>query len=1006
MGCGCSIGCCGKQLDVLAPQRKPYRVPRGAAPVPSSSSSSRAGIAEVQRPTLQPVPLAPVQRERRGVATAEPLGGRVSNQLQEEAQHSFHSRRVPHPADAAVLQPTVWGGSTSSKPPAQDVGVRRNLYGGGYATAPAAAVQPSMCQCPPMSAEQAILAEGSQLQGLYIVPWDERDEDVACNFGLGRHNQKTKVFEDADGLLALSDRQREALHAWRRMPEIIRALQGPSVSPTVLESKPASRCIRQGLVGDCSFLSALSALAEYEKHFNDPVLSGIIHPRGDVGGKNCPLYNEYGQYACRLFLNGTCRKVVVDDRVPVRTNGQLLCAHSATVRELWVTLLEKSFAKIMGSSYDMQGSNPGVDIFHLTGWVPETVPLNGEEEPLRDRCDWNEVFNNAAEGYSTGRCVVCVGTSELHDAVPDAEAGRLGHIEGVSTSTGLVARHAYPVLDCRHLGGHRLLRLKNPWGRVRWRGPFAPGDPRWKAVKAKAVGARNSNRLISQLLGHDPEHETTDDGHFWIEWEDVLRYFSHLYLCWAPRALGLRRLEVHGRWDPGPHFVRSALPDDTHIVAWNPQFLLRLEQPMAAPSNDAGVGLWVLLSRHVRDRAEISTRYVAAHIYQASSRLCCPDAPLEQGVYSNGECALNKVRTKSMGDAREFVIVVSQHANKAVFNFTLQVYIGVPGTLTPLPPLVRENSSSGAVTGRWTPETAGGCSNNLWHYFQNPQWRIEVPDGGITELVIFVECPKEHSVNVRIFEGGIARPDALRRTESSGPYRQGCCVLRLPSLAAGSYVAVVSTFRPALCGDYRLAWHASQELTVLPQPHPFAVPLEPPLVSSAHWVPQSRSSSFVLRSHHVGGIQASTRTFVSTRLQVGWRSGAHPQLSLLRRRRGVPRDACNGAVDVLGAAPNGSTLTSVSLEPTDCAPQKESYAASYFAFSGASVLLLAELLPGESYLLEVSTPESSEQHGESALYINANAPVAVELLKQSPESHSVERGGAPAGPALTAVSAA
>lgn len=934
MGCGSS--CCCRSLDVLAPQRKAPKVPPGAR----SSSSSQP------QPTFPPFP------------------GPLHYDARQNLQHR-HSQQLP-PCGHPPLQPKIWGQShTEVTPEPPEPGYRVSE---GHA----------------LSAEDTILAEGSRLQGLCLVPWDDQDEDIACNFGLG--SKLTKAFEDSDGLLELSSRQREALHAWRRMPDIIRGVQG---HPAVLvEPKPASKNIRQGLVGDCSFLSALSALADYEEHFNDPVLSGILHPRGSIDGRSSPFYNEYGQYACRLFLNGTSRKVVVDDRVPVRDNNQLLCAHSATTSELWVTLLEKSFAKIMGSSYDMQGSNPGVDIFHLTGWVPETVPLNGEEAAIRDRCDWDEVFNTAAEGYQNGRCVVCLGTSELHDAAPNAEARRLGHIEGVSTSTGLVARHAYPVLDCRHLGGHRLLRLKNPWGRVRWRGAFAPGDPRWESVKAKAVGESGSSQRITKLLGHDPGRETPDDGHFWIEWQDVRRYFSHLYLCWAPRRLGLHRLEVHGRWDPGPHFIRSSLPDDTHIVAWNPQFLLRLEQPMAP---GAGIGLWVLLSRHVRDRAEISTRYVAAHVYQASDHLCCPDAPLEQGVYSNGECTLNKVCARSMGDAREFVIVVSQHANKAAFNFTLQVYASVPGTLAPLAPVVEAGSPAGSAVGRWTPETAGGCSNNLWHYFQNPQWRIEVPGGGVEDFVLFVECPLEHSVNVRLFQSGVARPEALRSTLSSGPYRQGCCVLRAAELPPGSYVAVVSTFRAGLVGDYRLAWHASQALRLSLQPHPFAVPLDAPIVSSAHWVPPAASSSFLLRSHQPGGDQVanSPQTFscalVSLRVQVSWRSGVPPRVVLSRRR--VP--------PVEGDAVSGQRMPVPVLEPMAGEPQDESYAMSYFAVSGSTVLLLAELVHGESYQLDVSIPECVDgQKGDRALYINASSPVAVELLKQSPATGTDAHGAA------------
>ena len=80
----------------------------------------------------------------------------------------------------------------------------------------------------------------------------------------------------------------------------------------------------------------------------------------------------------KLFFNGVARKVLVDDYLPTKVDGKLLCAHSQQAAELWVSLLEKAFVKLMGGSYNMQGSNPGADLYHLTGWLPETVPFRSD----------------------------------------------------------------------------------------------------------------------------------------------------------------------------------------------------------------------------------------------------------------------------------------------------------------------------------------------------------------------------------------------------------------------------------------------------------------------------------------------------------------------------------------------------------------------------------------------------------------------------------------------------
>jgi hypothetical protein len=818
-------------------------------------------------------------------------------------------------------------------------------------TKPGQSFQESIRNTPVSDA--ALIAEGSDLQGLVIVPWDEADEDIASNFGLVS-GPPGSCFEDADGLLELSSKQREALHGWHRFPELLRSSKKTSgLQPAVLASSPTSKIIRQGLVGDCSFLSALSVLAEYEQRFGERVLSSIIYPRDNNGD---PVYNDYGQYGCRFFLNGTMRKVVIDDRVPVRGNGQLLCAHSSREHELWVTLLEKSFAKIMGSSYDMQGSNPGTDIFHLTGWVPETIPLDTKGSD-RDASSWADVFSTAERGYRDGRCIVCVGTSELSDAAPDAEARRLGHVEGVSASTGLVARHAYPVLNCKTFGQHRLLHLKNPWGRIRWRGRFSPGDTSsWTAI-AKAVG----RAALEESIGKIPSAGSTDDGHFWIAWEDVLKHFSHLYLCWAPNALGFHRMEVHGSWDPEPFFSRSSLPDDTHLVAWNPQFLLRLNEPLPSDGSTGDTnGIWVLLSRHVKIRADISSRYVAAHIYNGGQRLCCPDAPQEMGVYSNGECALVKLSGKAGQGQTDFVIVVSQHANKVAFNFTLQVYSAVPGTLTPLPPLIAQDcQASGQADGSWTAETSGGCSNDMWAYFRNPHWRVDVPRGGLAKFILFVECPAEFSVNVRLFKGAVARPEELRSAESSGAYRQGCCVLSLTNVDEGPHVLVVSTFRPGLRGDYRLAWHAGQTIQLRPQPYPFTAPLPPPLECLARLVRPGVNTRFRLTSS-----EAAETSFVSVRLQSDAKAGPPPLIGIFAEPPG-----CNPQADEV----------SMGLVLADCEVLQETFAGSYFSSSGAAVVLSAELPPGGSFILELLAPRGG--NSSSAVYINSDKTLAIHDIK-------------------------
>lgn len=89
------------------------------------------------------------------------------------------------------------------------------------------------------------------------------------------------------------------------------------------------------------------------------------------------------------------------------------------------------------------------------------------------------------------------------------------------TKMGLEPNHAYSLLDVRCLEMEkslRLIRLRNPWGKCSWKGVWSDSDPIW----------RSRPWLMEELQPRGGEQ-----GIFWIEFSDFMRYNLHVYRMWT-----------------------------------------------------------------------------------------------------------------------------------------------------------------------------------------------------------------------------------------------------------------------------------------------------------------------------------------------------------------------------------------------------------------------------------------------------------------------------------------
>lgn len=83
--------------------------------------------------------------------------------------------------------------------------------------------------------------------------------------------------------------------------------------------------------------------------------------------------------------------------------GEFLCSYSNNKSELWISLIEKAYMKLNGG-YDFPGSNSGIDLHALTGWIPEEIVIGGEY------FDYEKTWKRMVQAHKFGDCLITIST--------------------------------------------------------------------------------------------------------------------------------------------------------------------------------------------------------------------------------------------------------------------------------------------------------------------------------------------------------------------------------------------------------------------------------------------------------------------------------------------------------------------------------------------------------------------------------------------------------------------
>uniref|UniRef100_A0A8D8Q5N7 Calpain-1 catalytic subunit n=2 Tax=Cacopsylla melanoneura TaxID=428564 RepID=A0A8D8Q5N7_9HEMI len=301
-----------------------------------------------------------------------------------------------------------------------------------------------------------------------------------------------------------------------------------------------------GRLGDTWFLAAISSLTLTPKF-----LDRVIPPEQSFD----PATNYCGLFRFRFWHFGEWKEILIDDRLPT-FQGRLVYLHSTNPTEFWAALLEKAYAKFYGCYENLtQGGSTTRALQDLTGGIVQSFGLTNQDRYLTF-----QVLNSAVP-----RSSLLIASIKL-----EKEQKRQLRLRN-----GLITQHAYSVTGLARVRGPvgetPLVRLRNPWARGEWTGPWSERSWEWDGLSER------DKELLSVRV--------SNDGEFWMSFEDFAKHFTHLDLVhvgpddWmAEPALQSkqpwRAVLARRRWRTG--YNAGGGPNFVETTSVNPQFHIQI----------------------------------------------------------------------------------------------------------------------------------------------------------------------------------------------------------------------------------------------------------------------------------------------------------------------------------------------------------------------------------------------------------------------------------------------
>lgn len=290
--------------------------------------------------------------------------------------------------------------------------------------------------------------------------------------------------------------------------------------------------VKPGLLDDRWFLGAVNIVAGNKDNVDRMFLSAAK----DEGARDpmAPLAEQgarEGFYIVRFYQDDprsdddwVC--VLIDDRIPCDASGRPAFARCPDDNVFWVMLVEKAYAKMCGGYHKIGQHEVEFGLELLCGGVAddpidltsaagrEMVPGGATPDKL-----WTTLLEKVHSNHAIGA---------EYTGRPDPSGPELPHKEML----GITRDQPYCLLiadDVRSAG--KMIRMRTFRGDAEWRGKWSDDSAHW---------TNNLRKLLSYS-------SDTDDGSFWMEYDDFCEYFNRV---WFVRMADDRwtRFTVRSQW--------------------------------------------------------------------------------------------------------------------------------------------------------------------------------------------------------------------------------------------------------------------------------------------------------------------------------------------------------------------------------------------------------------------------------------------------------------------------